>query len=65
MLWSYDSKIQKKLVDSCGLVSRSISVVRPKAPVKGLFVDSKYNPVLEGYQPHPQIEDRLFVHCTV
>lgn len=22
----------------------------PKAPVKGLFVDSKYNPVLEGYQ---------------
>lgn len=23
-------------------------VVRPKAPVKGLFVDSKYNPVLEG-----------------
>lgn len=34
-------------------------VVRPKAPVKGLFVDSKYNPVLEGYQPHPQIEDRL------
>lgn len=26
MLWSYDSKIQKKLVDSCGLVSRSISV---------------------------------------
>ena len=27
--------------------------------MKGLFVDSKYNPVLEGYQPDPQIEDRL------
>ena len=40
-------------------------VVRPKAPVKGLFVDSKYNPVLEGYQLHPQTEDSLISQVCI
>ena len=33
-----------------GVLPRS----RPKDPVRGIFVDSKYNPVIEGNTPFPQ-----------
>lgn len=66
MLWSYDSKIQKKLVDSCGLVSRSISVCcQAEGSSEGTFRWFQVQSCLGGISASPSDRRQAFVHCTV